>query len=561
VYAVANMFENRRIDNMSTIFTNGTGASYVYNVVFRPITVGEVHSFEFVAEKDAGSTKRAVTHFKLKAKSVGSNTYDKTLYDADVSPSDYNSSNNIYRLNVTLAPVNYVTAQEFRAEFTGGTDVNGVRVRELNALGVKTGIQQLWEPGNVVIGDRTQYQIYVQRYDIDNAFQKMGSLPDPCSDAAVFEDLGANTVYYVEWKTRSNVTVDAFHLLATHDSPTVPPPGIAMGRAMKHFKLKAKSVGSTTYNLTLYDADVAIPYNAPYDANVLDLWVNLASPVTTSDFRAEFTGNDAYGVRINELDAIGTIQTALGGDMDSDNNVDFKDYAAFARNWRVDNSASTTLQTLDNFESYSSIPNATWANWLGQTSSSYNALYLETTTVHGGSKALRWTYDLDPGIVVGDDRSGIVYTLSTPVDLKNFSKFRVWINRKSGNSLENYLGVRFYWAGTLHDSRVQAEAKVMSANGSTKTPAGTWSEWVVDLSKDLLFVNRTSTSNNDIYNVGSIVFYVCNELQFTGGPGTIYVDDVALTTKCTNSASDFNGDCKVDFKDLKVFADNWLKGF
>jgi hypothetical protein len=387
----------------------------------------------------------------------------------------------------------------------------------------------------------------------------MGAVTDPCSDAVVFTDLGANTVYYVEWKTRSNVSVNAFHLIATHDLATAFVPN---GRAMKHFKLKAKGVGSSTFNLTLYDADVAVPYNAPYDANVLDLWVNLASPVTTREFRAEFTGNDAYGVRVNELDAIGTILTPVSGDIDSDNNVDFKDFAAFANNWRVDNSASATTQTLENFESYSAIPNSTWADWSGQSSSyPYNNLYLETTTVHGGSKALRWTYDLDPsGPAVGDDRSGIVYTLSTPVDLKNFKQFRVWINRKSGNSLENYIGVRFYWAGTLDDSRVQAEAKIMSVNGSTKTPTGTWSEWVVDLS-NLLYVNRTTTSNDDIYNVGSIVLFVCNELEFVGGPGTLYVDDVKLTSKCTSLASDFNGDCKVDFKDLKVLADNWLKGY
>ncbi|HBG28113.1 MAG: hypothetical protein A2Y10_00875 [Planctomycetes bacterium GWF2_41_51] len=556
LFDIANMFETRRTDNMSTIFMNGTGAGYVYNLTFRPIEQSEIQAFELVAEMDGGTSSRAATHFTLKAKSVGSNTYDKILYDGDIAIQDY--VNNVYNLNVNLAPENFVTAQEIRAEFTGGIDENGVRIRELNAMGVKSGIQQLWEIGNVAIGDRSSYQIYTQRFDIDNVFQKEGTVSDPCSDSVVFEDLGTNEVYYVEWKTRSTVEVAAFNVKATHDSATAPiNPN---GRAMKHLTVKAKSIGSSTYDLTLYNADVAVPYNAPYDANVLDLWINLPAPVTAREFRAEFTGNDSYGVRINELNAIGYIQANVGGDMDSDADVDFEDFATFAGNWRIDNSTTPlSTQTLETFESYSAIPNATWSNWLGQTSTGYNNLALETSVIHSGTKALKWTYDLNPDIVIGDDKSGIVYTMAAPVNLKNYSKFKVWINRQAGNSLENFLAVRFYWAGALHDSRIQAEAVVLSANGSTQTPTG-WSEWIVDLNNDLIFKNRTSMSGNDLYNVGQIVLYVCNRLQFRGGPGTIYVDDVALTGKCTSPASDFNGDCRVDFFDLKTFAENWLQG-
>lgn len=557
MFDISNMFETRRTDNMSTIFVNGTGAGYIYNLTFRPIQPDEIHAFEFVAEKDAVTNARATTHLTLKAKSVGSSTYNKILYNGDISVADYN--NNVYRLNVRLAPANYVTAQEIRAEFTGGTDVNGVRIRELNAMGVKSGIQQLWEPENVIIGDRSSYQIYSQRFDVDNAFQKEGTLPDPCSDSLVYEDLGANNVYYVEWKTRSVVQVDVFNVKATHDSAAaVMNPN---GRAMKHLTVKAKSIGSSTYDLTLYNADVAVPYNAPYDVNVLDLWVNLATPVTTREFRAEFTGNDAYGVRINELNALGTIESAGSADLNADGDVDFLDFSTFAKDWRVNNSGTTpTTTTLENFDSYSAIPNTVWTNWEGQTSSNYNHLYLETSVVRTG-KSVKWTYDLDPGPVVGDDKSGIVYTMATPVDLKNYGKFRVWVNRKASplNSLENFLAVRFYWAGALHDSRVQAEAMVTSANGSTQTPTG-WSEWVVDLSKDLVYKNRTSSSINDIYNVGQMVFYVCNRLQFQGGPGTLYLDDIALTGKCASPQADFNSDCKVDFSDLKTLADSWLSG-
>lgn len=552
MFDIANMFETRRADNMSTIFVNGTGAGHVYSLVFRPVVQDEIRAFEFVAEKDAVTNSRATRHFTLKAKSVGSSTYDKILYDADIAIEDYN--NNVYSLNVNLAPENYVAAQEIRAEFTGGADVNGVRIRELNALGAKTAIAQIWEAGDVVIGDRSAYQIYAQRFDVDNAFEKEGTLPDPCSDSLIFDELvDSGPLYYIEWKTKSVVEVAAFNLKATHDAVT-------HGRAMNHLTVKAKSIGSSTYDLTLYNADIAVPYGSVYDPNVLDLWVNLPAPVTAQEFRAEFTANDAMGTRINELNAIGTVLSAGPSDMDSDGDVDLEDFAVFADDWRVNTGTTPpSTQTVDNFESYSSIPNTRWSNWLGQTSSNYNNLFMETSVVHGGSKALRWTYDLDPGIVVGDDRSGLVYTLATPIDLRNYSKFRVWVNRKVGNSFENYLGVRFYWAGILNDSRVQAEALVTSANGSTQTPTG-WSEWIVDLNTDLVYRNRTSSSGNDLYNVGTMVFYVCNRLAFQGGPGTLYLDDISLTGECASSESDFNGDCKVDFADLKTFADNWLSG-
>jgi hypothetical protein len=111
-----------------------------------------------------------------------------------------------------------------------------------------------------------------------------------------------------------------------------------------------------------------------------------------------------------------------------------------------------------------------------------------------------------------------------------------------------------------HDSKDIAEAMVLSANGSTMEPNGVWSEWVVDLNNDLLFKNRTTTSVNDIYKVGHIVFYVNNRLEFAGGRGEIWLDDISLDRKCTALPGDLNGDCKVDFKDLKIMVDNWLQG-
>jgi hypothetical protein len=592
MFDIANMFESRHFDKKSTVFIDGNGPGSIYTVVFRPITVGEIRSIEFVAEHDDvnNAYQRAAKHFSLKAKSVGSGIYDKTLYDGDINVP---YTNNVYRLTVNLFP--YVTAQEFKAEFTGN-DSLGVRIRELNALGTKTTIGQLWEPGNVVIGDRAPIQANVHQYDADNAFQKLGDVDlDPnfgYYNSAIFDELAfpnpIGNVYYIEWKTKSDVIVDAFHLLAAHDSTSASVnPGT---RAMKHLTLKAKSIGSTTYNLTLYDANISFPYGASYDPNVLDLWINLAVPVTTCEFRAEFTARDSYGVRVNELDALGTILPSIPGDVNNDYAVDFLDFAILANNWRADNSATATNQVLENFENYT-VTNiwddpydpCAWVNWTSSPtgppyySCNYNDVNLinDPAKAHSGSKALRWTYWLSSSPVTGDDMSGVVFTLPTPIDLRDYSKFRVWVHRRpvpgnaTLNSLENYLGVKFMWQGTQpvpgsvqdpHDSKDIAEAMVLSANGSTMEPNGVWSEWVVDLNNDLLFKNRTTTSVNDIYKVGHIVFYVNNRLEFAGGRGEIWLDDISLDRKCTALPGDLNGDCKVDFKDLKIMVDNWLQG-
>lgn len=593
-FDLANMFESRHFDKKSTVFMDGNGPGYIYTVVFRPITVGEVRSVEFAAEHDANSLSRATTHFKLSAKSVGSDTYDKTLCDVNI-PADINVP--VYRLTVNLSP--YVTAQEFKAEFTGGSDgndVNGVRIRELNALGTKTAIGQLWEPGNVVIGDRAPIQANVHQLDIDNAFQKMGDVdPEPnfgYYNSAIFDEAalgGVGTIYYVEWKTKSDVLVDAFHLLASHDSTSAPVnPGT---RAMNHLALKAKSIGSATYNLTLYDANISFPYGASYDPNVLDLWVNLAVPVITREFRAEFTANDGYGVRVNELDALGTILPSVAGDFNSDGDVDLQDFAILADNWRTDNSGTATNQVLENFEKYSGDVNiwddpcdpCAWVNWISSPagpplySCDYNKLYLlnDSNKAHSSNKAMRWTYWLSSSLVTGDDVSGVVFTLPTPIDLRDYSKLRVWVHRRpippgdaNLNSLENYLGVKFMWQGIQpvpgsivdpHDSKDIAEAMILSANGSTTEPNGVWSEWVVDLNNDLVFKNRTTTSVNDIYKVGHIVFYVNNRLEFRGGKGEIWLDDISLDKKCTTLPGDLNNDCKVNFQDMAIFVGHWLE--
>ncbi len=558
LYDLGNMFESGSRDAGSTIFTNGSGAGYVYSVEFG--TVPEtIYSVKLVTERDAATFSRATTHFKLMSKSLGSASWDAIpLYDGNI---DY-AGGDVNTLVITLPTP--VTAQQFRAEFTGGNDANGVRIRELNAIGVKKG-QQLWEPEDIAIGDHSATDWFAGFYNIENAFQKEGIVPDSNYISAVFWDSipgsTAGSVDYVEWKTRSKVQVTSFQLVATHD-PYVSTPTPHYGRAMNNFKLWTKSSGSSAFDVLVYDSttNIAPPYGGTPDGNTLNLYVTLATPITAREFRAEFTRNGgglAGGVRVGELNAFG-YKLATVGNLNSDDIVDFKDFVAFSKDWHFDNSGATQPTTvLDNFES--GIGN--WTNWQSHTSSqNYNFLSENTSIIHGGTKSLMWQYWLDTGPVLGDDDSGCVFTAGTPIDINNFGKFRVWLYRQAGNSNENYIAVKFYSPGLVTDSRILAAAFILSANGSTKTPSSLWSEWVVDLRNDLVFQNPTIKGIDDLSKVGSIVLEVCNRLNFSGDQGTIYVDDMTLTGRCAGPAADLNGDCKVDLNDLNTFCDNWLAG-
>jgi hypothetical protein len=221
---------------------------------------------------------------------------------------------------------------------------------------------------------------------------------------------------------------------------------------------------------------------------------------------------------------------------------------------------------VENFESYATTgamnyPSwANWEDWSGQHSSGWQNYSIDGTVVHSGSKSLKWIYDFDTAPQTADDKAGLVLTLGTPKDLKNYGKFRLWLNRVSGNSLENYIAVKFHYAGDIiSDDRAAAQAYILDSAGSTQTPTG-WSEWVIDLKNDLAFKSPTTRSVDDLKNIGKIVVYGCSEMQFMGGHGTIYFDDMKLESKCSSPGSDFNGDCKVNFKDLSIFAQNWLGG-
>ena len=93
----------------------------------------------------------------------------------------------------------------------------------------------------------------------------------------------------------------AFNLRAAQDTSPVQ-------RGLGRFRLLAKSSGSPTFDLTLYDYTPQQPYNYVNAAQWLLLSANIPS-VTAQDFRAEFydLGGSFNGPRIVELDAFASV--------------------------------------------------------------------------------------------------------------------------------------------------------------------------------------------------------------------------------------------------------------
>jgi hypothetical protein len=100
--------------------------------------------------------------------------------------------------------------------------------------------------------------------------------------------------------------------------------------------------------------------------------------------------------------------------------------------------------------------------------------------------------------------------------------------------------------------------KVVNHPDPNATVSGTWQEWNIDLQQvDDAGVNLTSVKKLYI-GVGN------RNLPTQGGGGMLYIDDIRLyQPRCipdlVKPAADFNNNCVVDYPDLEILADNWLR--
>lgn len=253
-------------------------------------------------------------------------------------------------------------------------------------------------------------------------------------------------------------------------------------------------------------------------------------------------------LQINHLSA----QLGLISDLNGDAVVDLDDMKYLAGQWLDDDFLPMSPDnSLEDFESYAdqSGLESVWSIGSGfypETGTSTVSLITDPAQVHGGSKALRWTYD---NLVAGGAYSEFNTALTTPIDLTQYDEMHVWLNRHAGNSLEDILYVKFL--SSFDQSGIEAEAWIEASNGSTRTPTG-WTKWVIDLN------NLTTGTKDNLNNVVGYFFGTWGQ----SGTGTIDFDDIVLVDTITDCgtnppASDLNGDCVVNLEDFAMLAINW----
>lgn len=118
-----------------------------------------------------------------------------------------------------------------------------------------------------------------------------------------FEDgKPAGYIHFVEWRTQFPVVISSFELRGQGDGPQ-----FLNGREFEHFRLYAKSAGSTNFDQLIFDYKPTHPYTLTDPDTRLIVAATLPN-IQSQDFRAEFvdTGVRYWSApRIWELDGFG----------------------------------------------------------------------------------------------------------------------------------------------------------------------------------------------------------------------------------------------------------------
>jgi hypothetical protein len=256
--------------------------------------------------------------------------------------------------------------------------------------------------------------------------------------------------------------------------------------------------------------------------------------------------------------------TDMQQDLNDDKAVNFKDLFYLTNNWLDSNFLNDVQQPFvtDNFENYNSFDNLAYVwdyepPWAPGTSTI--SLITDAGSAHSGSKAMSWQYDVTTN-GIGELWAEIDSWNMTPVNVSLFDELHVWVNRHPGNSTESIFYLKFYQGGTDAEN-VAADAHIPDTEGSSSSPTG-WTEWVINLHKDLIYFHAGYSKLSDLDDVRCILFGVDSKPGHIGGTGTIDIDDMVFvdyTPSCaSNPAGDLNSDCIVNFEDIAVFAVNWM---
>ncbi|MGD1041931.1 MAG: hypothetical protein ABR913_02575 [Sedimentisphaerales bacterium] len=231
--------------------------------------------------------------------------------------------------------------------------------------------------------------------------------------------------------------------------------------------------------------------------------------------------------------SVNECSSRLTGDLNGDCKVTFADFAVVASDWLKDN-RGPAANVVENFEGFAD-SNALQASWVPTASTT--TLTLDTMTVHGGTKAMKYSYN----------------TGNSPW----FAKAEHWLpGGQSGVDWTGYDTLSLWFKCTV--SKEPLQVNIVNRYGVNILYAqygipqvGDWTRWNIDL---------TPIAASELQQIGRV------DIFFTGqnyGPGTAYFDDITVYDKdsvsCQGSLNgDVNQDCVVDLNDILVISEHWL---
>lgn len=234
------------------------------------------------------------------------------------------------------------------------------------------------------------------------------------------------------------------------------------------------------------------------------------------------------------------------GNINNDFDIDYQDLAVLADEWLAPSTAGGVL-TVGDFES-------SLTGWSVYPSSTYTGTgtISQTTNAFEGNGALRWDYDLPA--LVGGNYTAIVYDLGANTNLTGYDLMKLQLYKHSGNTSESMMFVKFIQA----DNNSVAEAWIQDGN-CVVNPVNEWDEWYIDMNRQ--FHKGSGYVKKNVLTSVRYVMIGCGGTKETARTGRIDIDEIKMYDFPLCSpylTSDFNSDCKVNFRDYILFADSWI---
>jgi hypothetical protein len=263
-----------------------------------------------------------------------------------------------------------------------------------------------------------------------------------------------------------------------------------------------------------------------------------------------YVGIDANSVRDANTSTVGIYRGGQNSDVNSFTPTGLELSRTYY--WRIDEVNSTdvykgdvwqfsvaSFALIDDFEKYADTTamSASWSN--GSTGAT---LSLAAAGGHENPKTMKFDYSNAGAPFYSEAQTnGIDYDWTVAGVLA----IDIWYKGSAGN-----VPVQMYAA--IEDNNSNPVAVILNSDPNAANVTD-WNVWRIKLSD----FNGVNLANVKKFYVG----FGSRTNPAAGGAGTVYFDDIKLyPSRCFIPPTvDLNGDCVVDFKDLAIMGDNWLR--